>query len=146
MALKPLHWSSVYTLLYITSRTGWGGGENLLISLAFSIHVMTYWWPAFAQGLTFSTFLTFAAAGSCPTKLKVANFGDEADGVYTQAVELLGGWPYYRRAKVDHCISYDTRFNHWWLQDNCTSLGSNVGLAWLEGQHECPHSCSKTGD
>jgi hypothetical protein len=66
--------------------------------------------------------------------------------VYTLAEEEIAGWPYYKSIAASNCISYDTKYNHWWLQNNCTFLGSNVGLAWLAGQHECPHSCEDEGN
>jgi hypothetical protein len=42
----------------------------------------------------------------------------------------------------DYCISFDNRYKHWWLQETCTELGENTGLAWREGQHDCPDGCS----
>jgi hypothetical protein len=74
--------------------------------------------------------------------LKITGFDEMANGVYTREYELVDGWPYYRGENASHCISYDTGYNHWWLQHGCLFLGNNVGEAWLDGQQECPHHCS----
>jgi hypothetical protein len=42
----------------------------------------------------------------------------------------------------NHCVSFDNRYKHWWLQQTCDYLGENVGRAWLDSQYKCPYDCA----